>query len=83
MGRRNTLPQEHTRASSPKLHLVRLKWVDGDYDEQGAYWGNPGGSFIYRAASREFGYDIFVRASSRTDAKAKVRQTVPAVRFYR
>ena len=27
-----------------KLHLQRLRWVDGDYDTGGAYWGSGNGT---------------------------------------
>lgn len=92
MGRRNTLPDNRTGAF--KLRLVRLRWV-GDYDEGGAYWGNTRGTWIYRAtntADASGGYntqgapgcliEIFVRATSRAEAKAKVREELPKARFW-
>jgi hypothetical protein len=83
MGRRSVVPD---RTASPKLYLERLKWVDGDYDQGGAYWGRGGGD-IYRAEGEANGvderYDIYVRALNRDDAKAKVRVLVPTARFFR
>ena len=82
MGRRDTLPDDRTAPC--KLRLVRLRWVDGDYDAGGAYWGNSGGTSTYRALgdAGEVRAEIFVRASSRDDAKAQVRALLPNVRFY-
>lgn len=89
MGRSNTLPPT-PKTDAPKLRLVRLKWVDGDYDEGGAYWGNTRGTWIYRAvavlpvdAQKWFGHvEIFVRATGRTHAKIFVREIVPNATFF-
>lgn len=40
MGRSNILPTDRLTAS-PKLHLIRLPFVDQCYDRWGAYWGGP------------------------------------------
>jgi len=83
MGRRDTLPDD---AAAPcKLRMERLRWVDGDYDQFGAYWGNSGGTSIYCAHgdAGEVSARVFVRASSREEAKTKVRQTLPNAAFYR
>ena len=96
MGRIGAYPID---ANAPlKLHLTRLKLIDGDYDQGGAYWGNTPGTSIYWALSDEevatrFArgsstdrieqVSIFVRATSREDAKTKVRQHVHNARFYR
>jgi hypothetical protein len=79
MGRKNTFPSN--RAIAIKLRLIRLRWVDGDYDEGGAYWGNPGRSFIYWAFGGET--SVFVRAGKRAEAKGKVLGQLPNARFYR
>lgn len=63
-----------TRTSSPlagKCYLQRLKWVDYDYDEGGAYWGYVSGTYIF-AAQDAFGNQAFYRAKSREDAKAQI-----------
>ena len=69
---------------SPKVSLRRLRWVDGDYDEAGAYWGYCSGTWIYRAIfeTADSCEDIFVRATSREDAKEQVREQLPGARFY-
>jgi hypothetical protein len=79
MGRPNVLPED--RNAKVKLRLVRLQWIDHDYDQGGAYWGNPGGSSIFWAT--DGATDVFVRAKSRVEAKAQVLQDLPNARFYR
>ena len=84
MGRRTYLPVD--RNKPVKLQLNRLRWVDGDYDEGGAYWGHTPGTAIYYAKGTtddDQTVAIFVRATSRDDAKRQVRLKLPAVKFYR
>jgi len=80
MGRWNTLPEN--QSLSCKLHLEKLRWVDGDYDQGGAYWGH--GTDIYRAYGDvgEVATEVFVRAANREEAKTLVRDHLPAARFY-
>src|ERR1035441_2568759 len=47
MGRPNRLPSDIL--APIKLRMERLKWVDGDYDAGGSYWGGGSGDFIYCA----------------------------------
>lgn len=71
------------------MSLRRLKFVDGDYDQGGAYWGSPAN--VYRAISVnacEFGdslqtAEVFVRARSRSEAKLRVKTMIPFATFYR
>ena len=79
MGRPNLLPDDCNAAI--KLHLERLKWVDGDYDEKGCYWGRNYGDFIYCGWAD--GVQVFVRAISHFAAKTAVRVILPAAKFYR
>lgn len=85
MGRKNILPDNPTLPI--KLRLVRLKWVDGDYDEGGAYWGNSNGTHIYWATGCRvddaFSSEVFVRATNRENAKREVKQLIPGAVFYR
>ena len=84
MGRRNVIPAlPEGRRAIVKLHLTRLRWVDYDYDQWGAYWGGGSGDFVYCAAGE--GCLVFVRASCREIAKAEVRGTLKEilVKFYR
>ena len=78
MGRSNTIP---TNIKSAKLYLEKLKWVDGDYDSGGCYWGGGMGDNIYRAYGDDI--EIFVRAKSRKEAKEEVREDFEGVTFYR
>jgi hypothetical protein len=68
-----------------KCSLRKLRWVDGDYDEQGAYWGHTPGTHIYwcNFDIGDTNEDIFVRATSRAEAKAEIREQLPNARFYR
>lgn len=84
MGRRDWLPADTT--APIRLSLVRLDWVDGDYDPAGAYWGRTAGTHIYRAVGdADCGTvaELFVRATNRADAKAQVLRAVPGATFYR
>jgi hypothetical protein len=86
MGRADILPND--RELYVKLRLERLKWVDGDYDQGGAYWGNSGGTNIYCAwfrlpAFEKNQVEVFVRASNRQDAKYLVQRLLPYATFYR
>lgn len=72
MGRRNNIPNDIETVG--KLHLVKLKWVDGDYDQGGAYFGGGQGDNIYWAygetATEQV--NVFVRATCRIYAKIEV-----------
>jgi hypothetical protein len=74
MGRRNTITDVE---STGLFEITRLRWVDGDYDEGGAYWGHASGEWIYRATDTVHDNECFVRARSLTAAKAAVRETFP------
>lgn len=82
MGRCNLLPDD--RAQPIKLRLYRLRFVDGDYDQAGAYWGGP--ATVWRAVGYDRDGDLvecFVRALDRVDAKSAVRSILPCAAFYR
>jgi hypothetical protein len=83
MGRANRLPED--LLAKGKLRVTRLKWVDGDYDEFGAYWGNTGKDDVYCAWGDigETAVRIFVRADARDVAKHEVNNVMPNVSFYR
>jgi hypothetical protein len=75
LGRPNIIPADRLIG---KLYLGKLKWVDWDYDEGGAYWGCTGrGLNMYRATGETATnpiepVEIFVRALNRKEAKEKV-----------
>lgn len=54
-----------------ELHLQYIPFVDGGYDEGGAYWGSPAN--LYRAVNEELGIEMFVRADWRKQAEDKVK----------
>ena len=79
-----------------KLRLVRLDINQGGYDKGGAYWGHrrPGFSLYWAESKEEFDLapyarptfgtlEIPVDATSREDAKRKIRDLLPNARFYR
>lgn len=90
MGRPDWLPED--RRAAVKLHLTRMRWVDGDYDEGGAYWGRSfrnndprrgyADEWMYCAQSDDRQTRIFVRATEREDAKRQVRELLPNAVFY-
>lgn len=82
-------------AAPIKFYLVRLDFVDGDYDQGGAYWGrSPAHGHVYRAVSAEdvlLAYDyppnidqaeLYVRGKTRTEAKNAVKETYPNAKFF-
>ena len=86
-GRPNIIPTGLTEkgTQSVKLHLERLRWVDGDYDQGGAYWGRSN-SNVYCAWGK-WGINmvfvqVFVRANSRKDAKSLVWDDLPFAKFF-
>lgn len=83
MGRRDVLPDD--RQTPCKLRMEKLRWVDGDYDQWGAYWGYDGRNSVFCAFGDvgEISARVFVRAISRKEAKALVRATLPNVTFFR
>ncbi|MCY1283626.1 hypothetical protein D9M68_940250 [compost metagenome] len=86
MGRRNRcemLPDE-----VGKVYLQRVPFVDGCYDQGGAYWGAPAN--LWRAYCEmeitEGEIDVFeqfLRAGTREQAKAALRDEFPNISFYR
>ncbi len=50
-----------------KISLFKVRMVDGDYDDGGAYWGGSPSLPLYCARNKD--YQNFIRASSRTEAK--------------
>lgn len=98
MGRANVLPSDPAQRSARcKLRLVRLRWVSGDYDPAGAYWGAtrrypyhgpgmaPALDWIFRAVGNvgDVRAEVFTRARDRATARAAVAVLLPGARFYR
>jgi hypothetical protein len=73
-------PEGFNQEAPHKLRLIRVPFVDGDYDRGGAYWGQ-GSMPLYVAWNDEI--TEFTRAATRTDAKERIRRSYPAAKFYR
>lgn len=58
-----------------KLYLHRLPFVDGCYDQGGAYWGSP--ADVYRAIDEADTFCIYLRARNRKEAKEQLRDKFP------
>lgn len=85
LGHYDRLPDN--KNASPKLRLELLRIDSQGYDQSGAYWGSPGNERVY-CAWGQWGIPfkpvlVFKWASSRDDAKAKVRAFLPNATFYR
>ena len=83
MGRDDTMPENP--AAPVRLSLVRLRWIDGDYDAGGAYWGGTPGTWIFRAIgdAEDVVAELYVRAASRGEAKSIIQRRLPGATFYR
>jgi len=83
MGRPNSLPDD--KEAPIKLRMEALKFIDGDYDHGGAYWGYTAGTAIYCAWGEDEKNQvrIFVRAKNRNEAKEMVKEILPAAEFWR
>jgi len=66
-----------------KFHLVKLRWVDGDYDQGGAYWGCGDPIFHAWGDGLEEEQEMFIRAPSRFHARLMVCKEFRNARFYR
>ncbi len=66
----------HSDTREP-ARCFRLRIVDGDYDEGGAYWGFGMGCQAVYCGTNGSGYQDFCRAGSRIEAKLKLRAQLP------
>ena len=81
MGREDWGLTEH-RKRPMMMHLQRVRFIDGDYDLGGAYWGG-GGEPLFCAWAEGIEARVFVRAKDRDAAKLKVNEHFPNARFFR
>ncbi len=77
MGRRSYWPAYPTKPV--KLYLHKLDFIDGCYDQGGAYWGSPAN--VYRAIDEEDTFCTYLRANNRGHAKAKLKAEFPTFNF--
>jgi hypothetical protein len=80
MGRRDAMPDDY---AGEKLRLQRVPFIDGCYDRWGAYWGSPANFWCAWGESESEQVQLFVRANTREQAKAKLAERYPAIRFLR
>jgi hypothetical protein len=83
MGRIDTHDEE-SKSLPVTFQLIRLAWVDGDYDGGGAYWGATKGEHIYRAYCADgvdYQINLYRRATSFQAAEAQVREEYPLAKF--
>jgi len=80
MGRRN-----QTQGAPELLHVQRVKFIDGDYDAGGAYWGGGGIPLYCGFSGPETTNDepimVFVRARSAEEAKVLIADELPEEGF--
>ncbi len=69
MGRPNIIPADY---NSEKLSLRRVPFVDGAYDQGGAYWGAPANLWCAWGETETEQLEVFVRATDRDAAKLMV-----------
>jgi hypothetical protein len=69
-------------AYAGKLHIRRIRLVDGDYDTNGTYFGG-GGNPLYWCASPDNTIDFMLRAVDRGDACRQVRAQYPNAKIVR
>ena len=72
------------------LHLQRLRFVDGDYDQSGTYWGGGGPEGMWCAFNQEgdggaagMAFRIYTRAPSRLQALVQFLELHPDIHFLR
>jgi hypothetical protein len=84
MGRRSDLAGD---GEPIKLHLRYVPFVDGCYDQGGAYWGSPANLYVAWGyedqGDGEYRYEYYIRANSRNDAKDVVKEHRHNATFYR
>jgi hypothetical protein len=81
MGRRNDMSDT---AFPVSFEVERLRWVDGAYDQGGAYWGrSTDNDYIFRAegASADAVESVFVRGRTLDEAKAAIVELYPNASF--
>ena len=81
MGRSNWGMNDHYKRPM-MMYLQRVRFVDGDYDLGGAYWGG-GGEPLFCAWAEDIEARVFVRAEDRRAAKRKVNEHFPNAKFFR
>ncbi len=82
MGRAAWGLDEH-RNSPMMMYVQRVKFIDGDYDLGGAYWGGHPSEPLFCAWAENVDARVFVRAKDRSLAKRKVKKHFVNAKFFR
>jgi len=82
MGRRDSIMEPD---AAIKFHLVQLRIDKGGYDSGGAYWGKWQSHPMWAAWGDGplWKNEMWIRARSREEAKAQVRDSFKHATFYR
>ena len=84
MGRASIQPSD-ADTFAYNFHVQQLCWVDGAYDEGGAYWGRGGFEYIYWCEHKkdENGREAraFIRANSDRLARERLLEIYPLATF--
>jgi len=81
MGRMNWGMNDHYKRPM-MMYLQRVRFIDGDYDLGGAYWGG-GGDPLFCAWAEDDEARVFVRAKDHNAAKLEVKEYFPNAQFFR
>ena len=82
MGRCDWGLAEH-REHHMVMYLQRVRFIDGDYDLGGAYWGGYPSEPLFCAWAEDIEARVFVRAKDRRAAKLKVSEHFLNAKFFR
>lgn len=82
MGRAAWGLEEH-RNRPIMMYVQRVKFVNGDYDLGGAYWGSSPRDLLFCAWAEDDEARVFVRAENRNAAKLRVKEHFPNAKFFR
>jgi len=82
MGRAAWGLEEH-RNRPIMMYVQRVKFVNGDYDLGGAYWGGHPSEPLFCAWAENVDARVFVRAKNRSLAKRKVKKHFVNAKFFR
>ena len=86
MGRTESLTDLFLNNPSGKVRCFKVRFVDGDYDDGGAYWGRGVNNIALYCATKQKGTVtngdgllMFTRAFNRMDAKAQFQGKASAI----
>ena len=80
MGRRTDLRSD---GEPIKLCLRKVPFIDGCYDQGGAYWGSPANLWVAWGDDGDEVNAIYIRADTRADAKRQILEHRANATFYR